>query len=158
MLLIDGSGYKTRFVPAKEPERRQIRVSIESHKHGDAKEVMRDFRPGQLIQPPIRLPAVPAATLVANVFDGGPKTVVTMQIGKAEPLPMSRKRRPDPFVEDVFERNEAVKKPWIKAEPSSHVWVARLPATLPAGTHRVVVRAVTEYGDTVTGTMALEVV
>ena len=35
---------------------------------------------------------------------------------------------------------------------------ARLPPTLPAGTHRLVVRAVTEYGDTVTGTMALEIV
>ena len=71
---------------------------------------------------------------------------------------MTRTRRPDPFVNDVFSRNEAVKKPWIKAEPSSHIWVARLPATLPAGTHRVLVRAVTDCGDAVTGTMALEIV
>ncbi len=61
---------------------------------------------------------------------------------------MTRKAVPDPFVEDVFARNEAVKKPWIKAEVSSHMWVARLPAGLPAGTHRVTVTAVNEYGRT----------
>jgi hypothetical protein len=158
ILAIDGVSYRTRFVPAKEPNHRQVRLSILSHFHGDRKEVMRDFRPGQLIQSPIRLAAAPAATLVANVFDAGPKTVVTMRIGAGDPLQMIRKRMPDPFVEDVFDRNEAVKKPWIKAEPSSHIWVARLPATLTAGTHRVVVTAVNEYGDTVSGAMALEVV
>jgi hypothetical protein len=70
---------------------------------------------------------------------------------------MSRVRRPDPFVAEVFARNEATKKPWIKAEPSSHVWTARLPADLPAGTHRVVVTAITEYGEAVSGRLALEV-
>ena len=101
---------------------------------------------------------MPGTTVAANVFDGGPKTVVTMRIGAGDPLPMVRRRMPDPFVEDVFVRNEPVKKPWIKAEPSSHVWVARLPATLPAGTHRLTVTAVTEYGDTVSATTALEIV
>ena len=158
ILSVDGNSYKTRFVPAKEPNRRQVRLAVESHLHGNGKEVMRDFRPGQLFQPPVQSAAVPATTLVANVFDGGPKTTVTVQIGTAEPTPMTRKRRPDPMVTEVFARNEDVKKPWIKAEPSTHIWVTRLPATLPAGTHRVVVRAVTEYGDIVIGTMALEIV
>ena len=58
---------------------------------------------------------------------------------------------PDPFVEEVFARNEAMKKPWVKAEVSSHIWTARLPADLAAGAHRVVVEARTEYGDVVTG-------
>ncbi len=157
MLAIDGNTYTTRFVPAKEPDHRQMRISVESHFHGSAKEVMRDFRPGQLNQPPILLGAVPATTIVANVFDGGPKTTVTMRIGAGDPVAMTRKAVPDPFVEDVFARNEPVKKPWIKAEVSSHMWVARLPAGLPAGTHRLTVAAVNEYGRTVTGTMALEV-
>ena len=72
-------------------------------------------------------------------------------------MEMTRKVVADPFVEEVFARNEATKKPWVKAEPSSHVWMARLPADLPAGTHRVVVDAVTEYGDAVSGRLALEV-
>lgn len=157
MLAIDGNGYKTRFVPAKEPNGRQVRVSIESRAHGDDKEVKRDFRPGQLEQSPVRLAAVPSTTVVANVFDGGPKTRVTLRIGSGEPIEMTRRRRPDPFVADLFERNEEVKKPWIKAEPSSHIWTARLPPTLGAGTHRLRVEAVTEYGDLVSGTTALEI-
>ncbi len=157
VLSVDGTGYKTRFVPAKEPDHRQIRISFQSRFHGGAKEVMRDFRPGQLIQSPIRLAAVPGTTVAANVFDGGPKTSVTLRVGTGEPVPMTRRRMPDPFVEDVFDRNEAVKKPWIKAEPSSHIWIAKLPASLPEGTHRLTVTAVTEYGDTVTGTAALEI-
>ncbi len=158
VLSIDGNRYTTRFVPAKEPDHRQVRISIESRFHGGNKEVMRDFRPGQLIQSPIALAAVPGTMIVANVFDGGPKTIVTMRVGSGEPIAMSRKARPDPFVEDVFDRNEAVKKPWIKAEVSSHVWTARLPATLPAGTHRITVTAVNEYGSSLGGTAALEVI
>ena len=54
--------------------------------------------------------------------------------------------RPDPFVKEVFARNQATKKPWVKAEPCSHLWVARLPADLEVGTHCIKVRAVDEYG------------
>ncbi len=57
----------------------------------------------------------------------------------------------------MFARNEATKKSWIKAEISSHVWIARLPADLAPGTHRVIVEATTEYGDVVAGRLALEV-
>jgi hypothetical protein len=70
---------------------------------------------------------------------------------------MNRVRAPDPFVEEVFARNEAVKKPWVKAEPSSHIWSARLPADLPAGTYSATVEATTEYGDKIYGRIALEV-
>ena len=64
---------------------------------------------------------------------------------------------PDPFVEDLFARNEAVKKSWVKAEVCSHIWIARLPHDLEPGAHRVIVEAVTEYGDKVFGRLALEV-
>ncbi len=37
------------------------------------------------------------------------------------------------------------------------MWTARLPADLAVGAHRVIVEAVTEYGDLVTGRLALEV-
>jgi len=33
-------------------------------------------------------------------------------------------------VREVFARNRASKKPWVKAEPCSHLWAARLPADL----------------------------
>src|SRR5205807_3959384 len=44
ILEIDGTSYKTRFAPAKEPNGRQLRLSVESRFHGDRPEVERDFR------------------------------------------------------------------------------------------------------------------
>jgi hypothetical protein len=119
--------------------------------------VQREFRQGRLLGSPIPRAAVPATSIVANVFDGGPKTTVAMTIGDRAAIPMTRVAIPDPFVEEVFSRNDATRKPWVKAELSSHIWTARLPADLPAGTWRVVVDAVTEYGDAVGGRLALEV-
>jgi hypothetical protein len=157
ILSVDGNAYKTRFVPAKEPNGRQIRLSIDSEFHSANREIKYQFRPGQLYSSPIIHASLGAATLIANVFDGGPKTKVTMRIGDRAPVEMAPRRMSDPFVEDVFARNEATKKPWIKAEVSSHMWAARLPRDLDVGAHRVIVEAVTEYGDVVTGRLALEV-
>jgi C terminal of Calcineurin-like phosphoesterase len=97
------------------------------------------------------------STVVANVFDGGEKTKVKMVIGDRAPIEMARVSRPDPFVQEVFERNEATEKAWVKAEDSSHVWTARLPVDLAPGTYAVVVEATGEYGQPLSGRLALEV-
>jgi hypothetical protein len=157
ILSVDGLNYKTRFVPAKEPNGRQMRLSVDSRFHRPNKEILAEFRPGQLLSSPISRASLGAATLIANVFDSGPKSKVTMRIGGAV-VAMQRKTISDPFVEELFARNEAVKKPWVKAEVSSHIWIARLPADLKPGAHRVIVEATTEYGDTVSGRLTLEVV
>jgi 3',5'-cyclic AMP phosphodiesterase CpdA len=157
ILSVDGNSYKTRFQPFKEPNARQVRLSVRSHFHASEREIKYEFRPCQLYSSPIARASLGAATLVANVFDGGPNTKVTMRIGKRVAVDMTRATTPDPFVEDLFARNEAVKKPWVKAEPSSHIWTAKLPVDLAAGAHLVVVDAVTEYGDAVSGRIALEV-
>ena len=65
-----------------------------------------------------------------------------MVIGDRAPVEMTRRARPDPFVQEVFARNEATKKPWVSADNSSHIWTARLPGDLAPGTYRVVVEAV----------------
>jgi hypothetical protein len=70
---------------------------------------------------------------------------------------MTRRSRPDPFVQEVFARNEATKKAWVKAEDSSHIWIARLPGDLTPGTYPVVVEATGEYGQPLSGRLALEV-
>ncbi len=154
ILSVDGTSYTTRFVPFKEPNARQIRVSVLSHLH---QEMWRDYRPGALIEPPITEQAVPSTTIAANVFDGGPKTKVTMTVAGREPIAMTRKTMPDPFVAELYGRNDAVKKSWVKAEPSSHMWVARLPAGLKPGVHAVRVTAEDEYGRVHRTNMALEV-
>jgi hypothetical protein len=130
---------------------------VDSHYHRAEHEIKYQFRPGQLTTSPIGRATLHAATLIANVFDGGPNTKVTMRIGDRPAVEMSPRAMPDPFVEDVFSRNEGTKKPWIKAEVSSHIWTAKLPADLDICAHRVVVEAVTEYGDIVSGRIALEV-
>jgi hypothetical protein len=48
--------------------------------------------------------------------------------------------------QEVFGRNKETIKSWVKAEPSSHIWVARLPPSLDAGAHAIDVLAVDEYG------------
>jgi 3',5'-cyclic AMP phosphodiesterase CpdA len=157
VLSIDGNRYVTRFVPASEPNGRQMRISLDSQFHGDEKEVARDYRAGQLLGSPISAEAVPATELVVNFFDGGARTNVTFQIGVRSPVPMTRVRRPDPFVTEVFMRNEATKKPWVKAEPCSHLWTADLPADLEPGTHCVRVRVTDEYGREHRDQLVLEV-
>jgi hypothetical protein len=146
VLSIDGKTYSTRFQPANEPADRQMRIMLDSEMHRDRKEIYRDFRMGQLTGSPISSENAFATSVVVNVFDGGPRTNVEYRVGRRDPVRMERVTRPDPFVEEEFARNEATKKPWVKAEPSSHIWSARLPADLDAGTHCVAVRATDEYG------------
>ena len=157
ILSVDGLSYKTRFVPAKEPDGRQMRLSILSRFHGVSKDADRDFRQVRLLGSPVPRDALSASTLIANVFDGGERTKVKMVIGDRAPIEMTRSSRPDPFVQEVFARNEATKKAWVSADNSSHIWTARLPGDLAPGTYPVVVEAVGEYGQRLSGRLALEV-
>ena len=157
ILSVDGLNYETRFIPAKEPNGRQMRLSIDSRFHGISKDADRDFRQVRLLGSPVPRDALGASTLIANVFDGGEKTKVRMVIGDRAPIEMARLARPDPFVQEVFARNEATKKAWVKAEDSSHIWTARLPGDLAPGTYPVVVEATGEYGQPLSGRLALEV-
>jgi hypothetical protein len=157
ILSVDGASYATRFVPAKDPNGRLVRLSIESRYHGVSKEADVEFRQVQLLGSPVPRAALHASRLIANVFDGGDRTKVAMTVGDHPPVAMTRQARPDPFVEEVFARNEATKKAWVKAETSSHIWVAPLPDDLAPGACRVVVEAVDEYGKALTGRLTLEV-
>ncbi len=155
VLAIDGNKYTTRFEPAKEA--RQMRISLDSEFHRDRSEVYRDVRMGALLGSPIPRERTAATDVVVNFFDGGPRSTVACRIGQRAPVTMTRDSRIDPFVQEVFARNEATKKPWVKASASSHIWVARLPADLEAGTHCLEVQATDEYGRTHRDHLVLEV-
>ncbi len=146
VLSIDGRGATTRFQPANEPHARQMRIVLDCEFHRDRRELYSEFRMGELLGSPIPQDSAFATNVVVNFFDGGPRTSVEYRIGERAPVKMQRAARPDPFVEEVFARNEATKKPWVKAEPSSHIWSARLPGDLEAGTHCIAVRVIDEYG------------
>jgi hypothetical protein len=123
-----------------------MRIMLDSEFHRFGRELYREFRMGQLLGSPLPQDSAYATSVVVNFFDGGPRTLVEYRIGARDPIKMQRVRRPDPFVEEVFARNEATKKPWVRAEPSSHVFTARLPGDLEPGTHRIAVRVIDEYG------------
>jgi hypothetical protein len=146
VLTVDGNRATTRYQPAKEPNARQVRIVLDSEFHRARNELTDDFRMSQLVGSPIARDNAGATDLLVNVFDGGPRTSVEYRIGERSPVRMERERRIDPFVKEVFWRNQATKKPWVKAELCSHLWVARLPADLEAGTHCIRVCVVDEYG------------
>jgi hypothetical protein len=146
ILSVEGTSYTTRYQPANEPNGRQMRIVLDSEFHRDRKELYGEYRMGALLGSPLSRDAGRATSVIVNVFDGGPRSTVEYRIGERPPVKMQRVVRPDPFVEEEFARNEATKKPWVRAEPSSHVWSARLPENLEAGTHCIAVRVVDEYG------------
>ena len=157
VLSIDGQNYSTRFQPAKEPNSRQMRIVLDSEFHRDRRELYNEFRMGELLSSPLPQERASATNLIVNFFDGGPNTSVEYRIGKRQPIKMDRVVRLDPFVEEEFARNEATKKPWVKALPSSHIWSSRLPGDLQPGTHCIAVRVIDEYGREHRDNLVLEV-
>lgn len=158
ILEVDGGRYTTTLVPAHDPNRAQLRLVLDSQIHAFGLEVMREYQPGALLSGPINQAAVASTRVVANFFTGGPRSKLDMAVGRGEFLPMTKTERVDPFVTEVYARNEATKKPWVSAGKSSHVWQASLPRNLAVGIHRVTVRAVDEYGRAHTARMVLEIV
>ncbi|KQO45541.1 MULTISPECIES: calcineurin-like phosphoesterase family protein [unclassified Methylobacterium] len=157
VLSMDGAGYTTRYRPAQGEPDEGMRIVLESQYRGGAGEVLRDYRPMQTLRSPVPRESLSATNLVVNVFDGGPRTRVSYRIGSGPAVAMVRTRRPDPFVNEVYLRYPEAKKPWVKAEPSSHIWVARLDGDIPAGSHRITVDVEDEYGRPLSSGLVLEV-
>jgi hypothetical protein len=145
ILSIDGAEMQTRLVPAHDPEQSQLRLVVDSPFHRADREVMHEMPVGTLIGGTLPFEAVPSARLIVNLFDGGPRSKVEFAIA-GEWHPMRKVERPDPFVQEVYLRNVAVKKPWVQPTPCAHLWQANFPADLAPGTHRVLVRAQDEHG------------
>ncbi|MBO1021425.1 calcineurin-like phosphoesterase family protein [Methylobacterium sp. SD274] len=157
VLSVDGAGYTTRYRPAQGEPDEGMRIVLESQYRGGAGEVLRDYRPMQTLRSPVPRESLSATNLVVNVFDGGPRMRVSYRIGSGPAVAMVRTRRPDPFVNEVYLRYPEAKKPWVKAEPSSHIWVARLDGDIPAGSHRITVDVEDEYGRPLSSGLVLEV-
>jgi hypothetical protein len=158
ILSVDNGRASTRFVPAHDPNRGQIRLVLDSQVHRDGPEVIREYRPGALLGGPIAQEALGSTRLVANFFDAGPGSTLDVAFGAGAPFQrMLRTARIDPFVEDVYTRNAATKKPWVQPVPSTHLWHLPLPDTLGHGTHRIAVRGTDAFGGTHTAAMVLEV-
>ncbi len=146
VLTVDGTDVSMRYKAAGFPEDYQMRIVYDVAHHGLSKDGMRDFRTGELFDGRFTVDQLPAAELLVNLFDGGPKSVVRFRIDDGPYLPMKRISRPDPYMVETFARNKATVKSWLTATPSSHLFSADVPDDLSPGTYRVSVQATDEFG------------
>jgi len=141
ILSVDGSNASTRFVPAGNIPSRQMRLMV--------CEAADPARTPALAQGAVRSADLGSLALLADVFDGGPKTKVTLEVAAAAlsaPMAMHAVSRTDPYVAHSYAQAPHLCKPWLEACVSSHVWQAPLPAELGPGCHRLIVTATNEFG------------
>jgi len=147
-----------RFKPASLPETHQMRIMFDSEFHHLSAPIFRDYRHGALTSGRITSDQTGSTDILVNFFDGGPNSTVSFTINGQAPVAMERVQEPDPASYELFERFAEVRKPWVQAETSSHMYRADLPAGLTAGVHTVTVAAVDEFGAEHKGTAILEIV
>lgn len=166
MLSVDGNRYTTRFVPVGPSARAQMCIGVAVDEPVVA--ATSSTIPLRVVaNSSLPLDGVAGASLIVNVFDGGPRTQVSYQVcagGAAmpgdvtPPIAMTRTEMRDPSTVDLYQRNRLSLKPWVEAAQSSHVWRAPLPADLAPGVHRVVVTVLDEYRRQHTAASVIEIV
>lgn len=139
ILSITGNTCSTRFVAAREQTQMRIMLTSRGVDQPSAEAALSRANVISSAQ-------IGDTRVVVNVFDGGPHTVVEACVSGCAPSNMKRAYRPDPVTRDLFQQAGKTKKPWVRAEPSSHIWEASLPADLSPGFHRLNVTATNEYG------------
>lgn len=157
VLEVDGTDLVIRYKAAGMPESYQMRIVFDVAHHGLVRDGMRDFRHGELFDGRFSEDQVPAAEVLVNLFDGGPKSVVEFKIDDGPYLSMRRVERADPYMIEVFARNPDTKKSWVRATPSSHIFSADLPDDLKPGVYTLSVKAVDEFGREHHGHAILEI-
>ena len=137
-----GGGYSLAYHPARAPvDRPAFTQAIALH-------APRALRRG----------AYPAWGVFANVFMGDADTRVEYRVDGGPWKPMRRVERTDPrlLVENVADDLATTLRGFDRspeAVPSTHLWRGALPTDLPAGEHRVEVRALDRWkGETAAST------
>jgi hypothetical protein len=157
VLSVDGATPSVRYKAAGYPDEHQMRILYDVAHHGLGQDGRRNFRTGELHDGRFTADEVPAAEILVNLFDGGPKSTVRFRVGDGPFRPMRRVARADPYMLETFARNRDTVKSWLQATPSSHLWAADVPDDLGPGTYRVTVEAVDEFGRQHHGHSILEI-
>ena len=123
----DGAAYSIRFKAARRPADYQMNV----------------YAPDE-----IAAADVAKTEVLANIFAGSAKSVVKMRVGKGPWIDMQRVTdRPDPAVQRLGYADQGI----------SHMWLAKLPENLKAGTHTIEVTTTDMFGRTYTGRRIIRV-
>ena len=156
ILEVDSTDVAVRFKGAGKPADYQMRIvfDVAHHLHADG---LRDFKAGQLLDGRLSQDELPAAAILVNLFDGGPKSKVSYRINDGEYRALTRTLRKDPYMIEQYERHRSEKKSWVEATPSTHLFEADLDDHLASGTHTVTVRAEDEFGRVHHGHAILEI-
>jgi hypothetical protein len=161
VLTVSGSRYTTRFVPAAGKSDAQLRVLIDGpHRTSgrSAGSTSASAPAGHRLGLVVPRNALANCRVLANVFDGGPRTQVTAEVLGAGrgPTPMTPLTAPDPLMAELF-CGATPRKAWVAATPCAHLWQCALPDGLAPGAHVLLVRSIDEYGRTHTARALLEV-
>ena len=165
VLSVSCSRYTSRFVPAATKAPAQMRVLIDGPHRGVGRLAATVRSPGHQAADrlglSVPLHALPGCRVIANVFDGGPRTRATLEVlgshqGGPERTPMAPVSMPDPLMRELFQ-GDTPRKAWVAATPCAHLWQAALPTALAPGAHVLLVRAVDDYGREHTARTVIEV-
>jgi len=148
ILQVDGAEAQVSFKGVGRPADYQMRIMYDVHHHGLRLDGLRDFRHGELLDGRMFAAQVPAASVLVNLFDGGPRSQVFFQVADKPEMAMRRVERIDPMILESFTRHADTKKSFVQAAVSSHLFEADLPDDLGAGVYTLSVRAVDEFGRT----------
>jgi hypothetical protein len=142
---VAGNRYTTRFVPAASKSPAQLRLLIDGPHRSTGRPATGGAAADRLgLSVPMQ--ALPECRVIANVFDGGPRTQVALEVlGRPERLAMAPAAIPDPLIRELFQ-GDTPRKDWVAPTPCSHLWQAALPGGLGPGAHVLIVRARDEYG------------
>jgi hypothetical protein len=135
ILSIDGDDYETTFVSAKEDAFARAvvtRTLIEGLSHAPL------VRVGEAVLP---------TWLMVNVFDGGPRTNVSLDFA-GERRTLRRVHAADPYVERIFREAGSSLKYWVRAEASSHLWALEGVDTIESDLSDARLTVVDEFGRT----------
>jgi calcineurin-like phosphoesterase family protein len=165
VLSVSGNRYTTRFVPAATKAPAQVRVLIDGP-HRSARPVATTDRPSgrpaaDRLGLSVPLQVLADCQVIANVFDGGPRTRVTLEVlgaqgSRAEQMPMAPTAMADPLMRELFQ-GDTPRKAWVAATPCAHLWQAPLPGGMAPGVHVLLLRVVDDYGREHTARTIIEV-
>jgi len=96
--------------------------------------------------------------VVVNLFDGGERDKVTIELDAGNPVSMQYVVRTDPFMEKIFRQYANTDNAFPRAVASAHIWEYELPTNLNPGLHNIVVESEDEFGQQQRGVFTFELI